>query len=109
MPGNASLQVYSEKLNGGKTTYHVDNNGLARTPFYDQVPGASTVPTGLTTMGYYRQSDCLAFYRALADAFTICDGYHCSVIGPTDPNRLYSMSATIDPDGDDGGQPFSSE
>ena len=30
----------------------------------------------------------LAFYHALADAFTICDGYHCSVLGPTDPNRL---------------------
>jgi phospholipase C len=53
-------------------------------------------------MGYYRRSD-LRFYYALADAFTICDGYHCSVIGPTDPNRLMSMSASIDPDGRHGG------
>ena len=29
-----------------------------------------------------------AFYYSLADAFTLCDGYHCSVIGPTHPNRL---------------------
>ncbi len=54
------------------------------------------------TMGYYDRSD-LRFYYALADAFTICDAYHCSVIGPTDPNRLMSMSATIDPAGKHGG------
>jgi phospholipase C len=53
-------------------------------------------------MGYYKRSD-IPFYHALADAFTICDGYHCSVIGPTDPNRLMSMSATIDPAGTHGG------
>jgi phospholipase C len=53
-------------------------------------------------MAYYTRKD-LAFYYALADAFTICDGYHCSVIGPTDPNRLYSMTATLDPDGKNGG------
>ena len=53
-------------------------------------------------MGYYDRSD-LPFYYALADAYTICDGYHCSVIGPTDPNRLMSMSATMDPAGKHGG------
>jgi phospholipase C len=57
---------------------------------------------GAETMGYYRRSD-LNFYYALADAFTICDGYHCSVIGPTDPNRLMSMSASLDPAGTHGG------
>jgi phospholipase C len=61
-------------------------------------------PTGVgpETMGYYKRSD-LRLYYALADAFTICDAYHCSVIGPTDPNRLMSMSATIDPGGKAGG------
>lgn len=57
---------------------------------------------GPLTMGYYKRSD-LPFYYALADAFTICDHYHCSVIGPTDPNRCYTMSAWIDPDGEAGG------
>src|SRR6202034_4671218 len=32
---------------------------------------------GVLTMGYYRRQD-LPFYYALADAFTICDNYHCS-------------------------------
>src|SRR5699024_4510040 len=39
----------------------------------------------------------------LADAFTICDNYYCSVLGPTDPNRLYWMSGTIDPAARHGG------
>jgi phospholipase C len=54
------------------------------------------------TMGYYTRED-IPFHYALADAFTICDGYHASVIGPTNPNRYYWMSAWIDPDGKDGG------
>jgi phospholipase C len=57
---------------------------------------------GPVTMGYFTRSE-LSFYYALADAFTICDGYHCSVLGPTDPNRLYGMSAWIDPAGVNGG------
>jgi phospholipase C len=57
---------------------------------------------GPLVMGYFTRAD-LGFYYALADAFTICDAYHCSVIGPTMPNRLYALSATIDPSGAKGG------
>jgi phospholipase C len=56
----------------------------------------------VTTMGYFNRAD-LPFYYALADAFTICDGYHCSVLGPTDPNRVMALSGTIDPSGTQGG------
>jgi phospholipase C len=57
---------------------------------------------GPVTMGYYTSSE-LAFYYALANAFTVCDSYFCSVLGPTDPNRIMSLSATIDPNGTNGG------
>ena len=57
---------------------------------------------GGVTMGYYTRAD-LPYYYALADAFTICDAYHCSVLGPTDPNRLFSISGTNDPTGGGGG------
>ena len=57
---------------------------------------------GAVAMGYYTRSD-LPYYYALADGFTICDNYHCSVIGPTDPNRLFSLSGTNDPAGVAGG------
>lgn len=53
-------------------------------------------------MGYFNRAD-LSFYYALADAFTVCDMYFSSVLGPTDPNRLMAMSASIDPAGRDGG------
>jgi phospholipase C len=56
----------------------------------------------LSTMGYFTRDD-LSFYYALADAFTICDAYHCSVIGPTDPNRVAAFSGTINPTGEGGG------
>jgi phospholipase C len=65
----------------------------------DDTANAANAPM---TMGYYSRAD-IAYYYALADAFTLCDAYHCSVIGPTDPNRLMSMSATIDPAGANGG------
>jgi phospholipase C len=53
-------------------------------------------------MGYYTRDD-IPFQYALAESFTICDGYHCSVFGPTWPNRMYLMTGMIDPDGRDGG------
>jgi phospholipase C len=79
--------------NGGE----MDGFITARDPASVDGPAAA-----VETMGYYDRSD-LRFYYALADAFTICDGYYCSVLGPTDPNRLMAMSATIDPAGVNGG------
>jgi phospholipase C len=57
---------------------------------------------GPLTMGYYRRSD-IPYHTALADAFTLCDNYHCSVLGPTHPNRLMAVSGTLDPAGLHGG------
>jgi phospholipase C len=54
------------------------------------------------TMSYYTRAD-LPWHMALADAFTVCDGYHASVLGPTNPNRLFTVSGTIDPAGRAGG------
>jgi phospholipase C len=55
-----------------------------------------------TFMGYYTRDD-LPYFHAVADAFTVCDGYHCSVLGSTTSNRLYSHTGMIDPDGLHGG------
>lgn len=57
---------------------------------------------GPLTMGYYTRAD-LPYHYALADAFTIGDAYHASILGPTHPNRLMSISGTVDPDGAHGG------
>ncbi|MEU7168645.1 alkaline phosphatase family protein [Streptomyces morookaense] len=53
-------------------------------------------------MGYHTRED-IPFQFALAEAFTVCDNYFCSVLGPTWPNRLHWMSGTIDPGGTRGG------
>jgi phospholipase C len=57
---------------------------------------------GPYVMGYYTRAD-IPFQFALAEAFTICDSYHCSVFGPTWPNRMYLMTGMIDPDATGGG------
>jgi phospholipase C len=48
---------------------------------------------GPYVMGHFNRAD-IPFHFALAEAFTICDAYHCSVLGPTYPNRLYWMTGT---------------
>jgi phospholipase C len=65
------------------------------------IPNKPSYPPGLT-MGYFKRAD-IPFHYALADAFTICDNYHCSIMAPTDPNRLYLWSGMIDPAGTGGG------
>ena len=45
----------------------------------------------------------LPFHYALADAFTICDNYHCSFLGPTDPNRYHMWTGWVGNDGKGGG------
>ncbi len=57
---------------------------------------------GAFTMGYLEQQD-IPFHWALAENFTLCDNYHCSVMGPTYPNRAVWMSGTNDPTGTQGG------
>ena len=57
---------------------------------------------GQLAMGYYTRQD-LPYYYDLADKFTLCDHWFCSVLGPTNPNRHYSMTGTIDPEGRNGG------
>lgn len=44
-------------------------------------------------MGYYERAD-IPFQYALADAFTICDAYHCSITTGTDPNRIVFWSGS---------------
>jgi phospholipase C len=45
------------------------------------------------SMGHYQRED-IPFQFALAEAFTICDAYHCSVTSSTDPNRIMFFSGS---------------
>jgi phospholipase C len=57
---------------------------------------------GTGSLAYYTRND-LPLYYTLADAYTICDAYYCSTLGPTYPNRLYLMTGMIDPNRTGGG------
>jgi phospholipase C len=57
---------------------------------------------GPFVMGYHTRAD-IPFQFALAETFTVCDEYYCSVFGPTWPNRMYWMTGTVDAEGQHGG------
>jgi phospholipase C len=57
---------------------------------------------GTTSMTHLTRQD-IPFHYALADAFTICDDYHCSLLGPTDPNRYHLWTGWVGNDGNGGG------
>ncbi|MCF4164775.1 phospholipase C, phosphocholine-specific [Zavarzinia compransoris] len=50
------------------------------------------------SMGYYTETE-IPFQRALADAFTLCDNYHCATQTGTHPNRIYHWTGTNGPTG----------
>src|ERR1700678_2288783 len=82
--------VQHEAWNGGQMDQWL--------PAHRQADGAH----GPYCMGYYTRED-IPFQFAVAEAFTLCDSYYCSVMGPTWPNRMYWMTGTIDPEGLHGG------
>ncbi|MGB8665619.1 MAG: phospholipase C, phosphocholine-specific [Serratia inhibens] len=49
-----------------------------------------------TSMGYYRRRE-LPFQFALAETFTLCDAYHCSIHAGTNTNRLFHWTGTNGP------------
>jgi phospholipase C len=49
----------------------------------------------LWSIGYYRKQD-LPFFGRAAPAFTTCDNFYASIMGPTFPNRIYSLSGVTD-------------
>jgi phospholipase C len=57
---------------------------------------------GVTAMSYHTRKD-IPYHYALADAFTVCDAYHCSLMGPTDPNRYHMWTGWVGNDGQGGG------
>ncbi|HWH84215.1 MAG TPA: phospholipase C, phosphocholine-specific [Burkholderiaceae bacterium] len=50
------------------------------------------------SMSYYKEAE-LPFQFALANAFTLCDGYHCSMHTGTNSNRMFVWTGTNGPTG----------
>ena len=87
------LQFLQDLAHDWTSTHFAWNQG-----YYNQwVPAKGT-----TTMAHLKRED-IPFHYALADAFTVCDAYHCSLLGPTDPNRYYMWTGWVGNDGSGGG------
>jgi phospholipase C len=74
---NALHQSWNNGKMDGFVTAHLEADGEA----------------GQYTMAYFERND-IPFHWALADAFTICDGYHCSMMGPTWPNADFHATGS---------------
>ena len=90
---NLGMQFIQDLPHDWTSTHIAWNEGR-----YDQwVP-----QKGTTSMAHLVRAD-IPYHYALADAFTICDAYHCSLLGPTDPNRYYMWTGWVGNDGAGGG------
>jgi phospholipase C len=94
---------YDTKATSAQATPGTDHSWPTQHQAWNSGKMDQWVPAkGEYTMGYFMQDD-IPFHWALAEAFTLCDNYHCSVFGPTNPNRLHMWTGMIDPDGTGGG------
>src|SRR6201996_1101331 len=67
------------------------------------------LPAKTTTCMAHMERDDVPFHYALADAFTVCDGNYCSMLGPTDTNRYYMWTGWDGNDGKGGGPGIANE
>ena len=90
---NLGMQFLPDPPHGWNDSHAAWNAGK-----YDQwVPNK-----GVVSMTYYTRQD-IPYHYALADAFTVCDAYYCSLMGPTDPNRYHMWTGWCGNDGNGGG------
>ncbi|ALG14874.1 phosphocholine-specific phospholipase C [Kibdelosporangium phytohabitans] len=101
----AVRSVFQQAKSGGGTVlpYEVGDEfmegtphdwGTSHTAWNSGAQNNWVTSKGVRTMTYLRRRS-LPFYYALADAFTLCDAYFCSEMGPTNPNRFYLFTGMI--------------
>ncbi len=94
-PGEENLGLrFLEDLPHDWTTTHAAWNGGRHDRWVEQ--------KGTSTMVHLARRD-IPFHHALADAFTVCDAYHCSLLGGTEPNRHHLWTGWVGNDGRGGG------
>jgi phospholipase C len=81
--------------NGLNDGFYYQNIGSSdENSFPNQPDGApSPLLSGERAMWFYDNTD-IPFEYSLAESFAFADNYHCSVLGPTEPNRVYLMAST---------------
>lgn len=120
--GETPRKIWQQKLKGGISSatlspYHLDTQAVFDIQRMEGTPHGwvdsqdawddgrmSAWPEHKThrSMGYFKRSD-MPFQFALADHFTICDAYHCSIMSSTNPNRMFLWAGCNDAQGTRGG------
>jgi phospholipase C len=85
LPYHGDSRISRSFTVGGANQSHQENLTILNGGRYDRWGHTGELKH---RMLHYGPGD-LPFYYALADAFTICDAYHCSTLTQTYPNRLH--------------------
>ncbi|MDE8651012.1 phosphocholine-specific phospholipase C [Novosphingobium album (ex Liu et al. 2023)] len=85
MPFHGDSRTTRSFLVDGADQSHVENMHIFHRGRYDRWGHTAELHN---RMLHYGPGD-LPFYYALANAFTVCDAYHCSTMTQTYPNRLH--------------------
>ncbi|CAN5239671.1 phospholipase C, phosphocholine-specific [soil metagenome] len=85
MPFHGDSKTTRSFLVDGAEQSHVENVHILNRGRYDRWGHSGDLHK---RMLHYGAGD-LPFYYALADAFTVCDAYHCSTMTQTYPNRMH--------------------
>lgn len=80
------------EIDGGKMDGFFLANDGQRDSDVDAATPTGMLSDGARSMWWYDERD-IPFYYALGSTFAIADHYHCSVQGPTWPNRMYLYAA----------------
>jgi phospholipase C len=75
--------------NGMMDGFFTTNQGVGTAPPHPLTSSLS----GARALFYYDNTD-IPFYYWLANEFALADHYHCSLLGPTWPNRMYLYAAS---------------
>jgi phospholipase C len=110
---NSGLRQYPWAFSAGSTELMSQCNGDLSHAWADQhgawnggkMDSWVSAKRTVRTLGYLQRGD-IPFHYALADNWTVCDAYHCSVLSATGPNRTYHWSGMIDPAGTAGGPAY---
>lgn len=84
LPYNLTDQIDGDLDHGWAGDHEAWNGGL----WNNWVPAKTE-----ETMGFFTRNE-IPFQYALADAFTICDGYYQAIMASTSPNRMYFWTGT---------------
>jgi phospholipase C len=103
-PSGSSVVTPNHVTTVAQTTTGLDHGYATGTGAWNGGRYDNWVPAkGSATMNHLTGEE-IPWQWSLASTYTLCDNYHCSIMGPTTPNRLYLWTGTSDGVTGNGGE-----